>query len=96
MRHARAGDAIVRTGDGEFMVLLEDVAPSMMSKISKRIRTAALGQDPIPFSLGFAMRQGNEPLDQTIAMTSRDLAPVQVLHRSPKIQRSGSYLLRKK
>jgi diguanylate cyclase (GGDEF)-like protein len=96
MRHSRSSDAIVRTGDGEFMILLDEVAPSMMGKISKRIRTAALGQAPIPFSLGYAMRQGNEPLDQTIVMTSRDLAPVQVLHRTPKMQRSGSYLLRKK
>ena len=87
MRHARAGDAIVRIGEDEFLILLADVLPSTVTKMAKRIRSAALGQAPIPFSLGCAVRKGEESLENTIIVTNRDLSPVQVLQRVPKPQR---------
>jgi len=87
MRYARASDGIIRMGDDEFLVLLPNVDSSIVARINRRFRQAALGQAPIPFSMGMSTRMTDEPLETTILRASRDLAPVHVLMRTPKAVR---------
>lgn len=87
MRYARASDGVIRMGDDEFLVLLPSVDSSVVSRINRRFRQAALGQAPIPFSMGTATRSLDEPLETTILRASRELMPVHVLMRTPKTVR---------
>ena len=87
MRYARASDGVIRMSDDEFLVLLPNVDPSVVSRINRRYRQAALGQSPIAFSLGVANRFGDERLESTILRASRDLEPVRVLLHIPKVAR---------
>jgi len=87
MRYARASDGVIRMGDDEFLVLLPNVDSSVVSRINRRFRQAAVGQAPIPFSMGTSTRLGNESLESTILRASRDLMPVHVLMRTPKVVR---------
>jgi diguanylate cyclase (GGDEF)-like protein/PAS domain S-box-containing protein len=87
MRYARASDGVIRMGDDEFVVLLPNVDPSVVSRINRRFRQAAVGQAPIPFSMGAATRLADEFLENTILRASRELVPVHVLMRTPKVVR---------
>ncbi|MCI0412977.1 sensor domain-containing diguanylate cyclase [bacterium] len=87
MRYARASDGVIRMGDDEFLVLLPNVDSSIVSRINRRFRQAALGQAPITFSMGTATRHTGESLEKTILRASRDLTPVRVLLRTPKVVR---------
>jgi diguanylate cyclase (GGDEF)-like protein/PAS domain S-box-containing protein len=84
MRYARASDGIIRMGDDEFVVLLPYVDSSVVARIIRRFRQAALGQAPIMFSMGSAARMPEESLESTILRASRELSPVHVLLRTPK------------
>jgi diguanylate cyclase (GGDEF)-like protein/PAS domain S-box-containing protein len=84
MRYARASDGIIRMGDDEFLTLLPNVDSSIVARINRRFRQAALGQAPIPFSMGTATRIPDEPLESTILRASRELTQVHVLMRTPK------------
>jgi len=87
MRYARASDGIIRMGDDEFVVLLPHVDSSVVARIIRRFRQSALGQAPIPFSMGSATRLAEESLEGTILRASRELVPVHVLIRTPKAVR---------
>jgi diguanylate cyclase (GGDEF)-like protein len=87
MRYARASDGVIRMGDDEFLVLLPNVDSSVVSRINRRFRQAAVGQAPMPFSMGTATRLGSESLESTILRASRELFPVHVLMRTPKVVR---------
>jgi diguanylate cyclase (GGDEF)-like protein/PAS domain S-box-containing protein len=87
MRYARASDGVIRMGDDEFLVLLPNVDSSVVSRINRRFRQAAIGQAPLPFSMGTSTRMGAESLENTILRASRELAPVHVLMRTPKVVR---------
>ncbi len=84
MRYARASDGVIRMGDDEFVVLLPNVDTSIVTRINRRFRQAALGQAPISFSMGTASRFGDERLEKTILRASRELDQVRVLLRVQK------------
>jgi len=86
MRHARAEDAVVRMGDEEFLLLLNDPEPATAQRVVKRLKMAALGQAPLSFSIGAATREANEPLEKTILRANHNLQPVRVLERVPKVR----------
>jgi len=87
MRYARASDGVIRMSDDEFVVLLPNVDSSVVSRITRRFRTAALGQAPISFSMGSATRFDDEALENTILRAGRELSPIRVLLRTPKFAR---------
>jgi diguanylate cyclase (GGDEF)-like protein/PAS domain S-box-containing protein len=83
MRHARASDPVIRLSDDEFLVIIPYYDAQNTSRIARRIKTMALGQAPLPFSLGWAIRQEQETLEQTIVRADRNMNPVRVLLRTP-------------
>lgn len=83
MRHVRAGDGIVKMDNDHFVILLENAETSGVNKVARRLRTAALGQAPLRFSLGGASHLPDETLEQTIHRADQDLSPVRVLERTP-------------
>ena len=87
MRYARAEDAVVRTGENEFLLLLPNNEVATAQKVAKRLRIAALGQAPVAFSLGCASRQNGESLERTILRSNQNLEVVRVLERTPKIRK---------
>ncbi|MDZ4813446.1 MAG: GGDEF domain-containing protein [Pseudomonadota bacterium] len=65
-QHARAGDAVVRAGGDEFLLLLTDAGDDLAEHTAMRLRDdRALA--PCAFSLGYAVRLPNELLPDTIA-----------------------------
>ena len=87
MRYARASDGVIRMSDDEFLVLLPNVDSSIVARINRRFRQSALGQAPVPFSMGTATRNPDESLEKTILRASRELSQVHVLLRTPKVVR---------
>lgn len=87
MRYARASDGVIRMSDDEFVVLLPYVDSSIVARINRRFRQAALGSAPVPFSMGTATRNPGESLEKTILRASRELTQVRVLMRVPKVMR---------
>lgn len=62
----RADDAVVRLGGDEFVVLLGDADAATLEKLVERLRQDA-DKAPCRFSLGAALREGDESLAATMA-----------------------------
>ncbi len=79
-RHARSGDAVVRMGGDEFLLLMPK-GGAATEAVAERIRAAA-GQDaPCDISIGFAEREGDEPLERTIERADRQLYQIRIAER---------------
>ncbi len=70
--HVREGDVVIRTGDEEFLLLLPDAAAASTPALAERLRHAAV-YAPCAFSLGVAVRGGDETLQQTLDRTATQL-----------------------
>ncbi|HET9485593.1 MAG TPA: PAS domain-containing protein, partial [Xanthomonadales bacterium] len=75
--HARRDDAVIRMGGDEFLVLLDDVDERSLSAMVERI-VADGARAPCGFSIGHALRDGSEPLEQTIDRADLALYRVRV------------------
>ncbi len=81
MRHVRAEEAVVRVGGDEFVVILVDADADQAEAIADRLRESGEHSAPVPFSLGWAARQSNEPLMRMIDRADRGLLAVRVVRR---------------
>ena len=71
--NSRTGDAVVRLGGDEFVVLLSQASEQSARDVAARL-TASSGQSvPAGFSLGWAVREGDEPLDSTLRRADKAL-----------------------
>jgi diguanylate cyclase (GGDEF)-like protein/PAS domain S-box-containing protein len=86
-RQIRADASLVRMGGDEFLLLLPNASASDVETAHLRIKQAALRQAPIPFSMGFAARLDNEPLEQTIHRADANLYQVRTIARTPNEER---------
>lgn len=81
LRRVRADDTVVRLGGDEFVVLLSRADEESMLLTMRR-----LGQDraaaPCAFSLGMALREGDESLGATIARADAAMYAMRALERS--------------
>ena len=84
MRQTRADEAVVRLGGDEFLVVLTGVDLPTTEKIARRLQLAATTGAPVPFSLGWAAREGEEHLEKTIDRADRGLLAVRVNARSER------------
>ncbi len=84
MRQIRAEEAVVRMGGDEFLVLLDHASAAITTGAAKRIQTAAAAESPVPFSLGWAARQGDERLEKTIGRADQKLYAVRLKARDPE------------
>lgn len=81
MRHVRAEEAVVRVGGDEFLVVLCDSDEDQTEHVVARLRAAAPTSAPVPFSMGWAARRGNEPFEQTMIRADQRLLAVRVDER---------------
>jgi diguanylate cyclase (GGDEF)-like protein/PAS domain S-box-containing protein len=81
MRYVRAEEAVVRFGGDEFVVVLRDRDAEATKLVADRLRIEALERAPVPFSLGWASREGGESLMQIIDRADRSLMAVRVIRR---------------
>ena len=81
MRHVRAEEAVVRVGGDEFLVVLCDSDEDQTEHVVARLRAAAPTSAPVPFSMGWAARRGNETFEQTMVRADHRLLAVRVDER---------------
>ncbi|HEX6535657.1 MAG TPA: sensor domain-containing diguanylate cyclase [Gemmatimonadaceae bacterium] len=82
-RHVRSDEAVVRVGGDEFVIVLRDADAAVAERVARRLQNAALRTAPVPFSLGWAARQGSESLQKTIRRADQCLLAVRVESRAP-------------
>jgi diguanylate cyclase (GGDEF)-like protein/PAS domain S-box-containing protein len=71
-RHVREGDAVVRTGGDEFVVLLAQTSEPALAALIERLQQDAT-RAPCAFSLGWALRTDAETLADTLARADREM-----------------------
>jgi diguanylate cyclase (GGDEF)-like protein/PAS domain S-box-containing protein len=84
MRQLRAEEALVRMGGDEFLVLLNNSDAHRTDAVAKRLKASEV---PVPFSLGWAAREGQEKLEKTIGRADKKLYAVRAHKRSPEQER---------
>lgn len=82
MREVRSDEPVIRLGGDEFLIVLAGVNSTRTPSIAERLRQAAARSAPVAFSLGWAMREGEETFEQTIERADHVLINVRVLSRS--------------
>jgi diguanylate cyclase (GGDEF)-like protein len=80
-RRIEASDSVVRLGGDEFALLLAGADPRRLATVVDRLRHEA-GQAPCNFSLGSALREGDEALTATLARADGDMYSVRAVSRS--------------
>ncbi len=87
IRQVRAEEGVVRMGGDEFAVLLVGADPTITEATANRIKKAGIEHGPVPFSLGWATRNGSEKLEKTLARADDNMFAVRVVDRRPERRR---------
>lgn len=72
-RHSRQGDAVVRLGGDEFMLLLPETSGEVLREVASRLGADALNEIGLGFSVGVALREGEEALETTVHRADQTL-----------------------
>ncbi len=83
MRQTRVEEGVVRTGGDEFVVLLSGADLPTTQATARRLESAAHGEAPVRFSLGWASRRGRERLEKTIVRADHHMFSVRLRRRVP-------------
>jgi diguanylate cyclase (GGDEF)-like protein/PAS domain S-box-containing protein len=78
MAHVRPGDAVVRLGGDEFLVMLRNADPAVTQAIADRL-VADRAQAPIGFTLGISLREAGVSLAEAIGQADRKLYDLRAL-----------------
>jgi GGDEF domain-containing protein len=81
MRYVRAEEEVLRVGGDEFVILLHGVGAVETEQVADRLRSEALEHAPVAFSLGWAAREGGEPLQRVIDRADKGMMAVRVMKR---------------
>ena len=90
MRQVRAEDAVVRIGGDEFLVVIVEENAGSTEAVVRRLSEQGDEAAPFPFSLGCAVRERGETLEQTIHRADRELIRVRIQDRRPQRRRRSS------
>jgi diguanylate cyclase (GGDEF)-like protein/PAS domain S-box-containing protein len=82
MREVRAEEPVIRMGGDEFLIVLYGENAARTEGVALRLQHAAARSAPVPFSLGWAQREGREGLQQTVERADKHMIGVRVLSRS--------------
>ena len=83
MRQVRAEEPVVRVGGDEFVVILRGAQEGQVRMVAERMQQVALRTAPVPFSLGWAVREPRESLMSTMNRADQNLLAVRVIERTP-------------
>jgi diguanylate cyclase (GGDEF)-like protein/PAS domain S-box-containing protein len=78
IRQVRSEDVVCRIGGDEFLVVMSGADSDTTEQIMERLKENARCTAPVPFSIGWTVRFGQEPLEATIGRADRDLISVRV------------------
>jgi diguanylate cyclase (GGDEF)-like protein/PAS domain S-box-containing protein len=81
MRHVRAEEPVVRMGGDEFLITLFDTDLPSTEMVAHRLEKAGEERGPASFSLGWAARENDESLEETVNRADRELIKVRVVRR---------------
>ena len=84
MRQVRSEEAVVRIGGDEFVILLQGDAGTHTQSVARRLQVAALRTAPVPFSLGWAVRDPGETMEKMLGRADANLMEVRVIERAPR------------
>jgi diguanylate cyclase (GGDEF)-like protein len=81
MRYTRSEEAVIRVGGDEFVVILHGADVAETRLVADRLRTEALDQAPVPFSLGWAAREPAETVQRLLDRADQGMLAVRVMKR---------------
>ncbi len=89
MALVRAEDAVVRIGGDEFLLLVSGEAAHRTGEVAQRLRDHSPGAVPVPLSVGWAVREKAEHLEDTVRRADRQLIRVRLEERRRPTRRRG-------
>jgi len=81
MRYTRSEEAVVRIGGDEFVVILHGADEAETRLVAERLRAEALEGAPVPFSLGWSVRETGETVQRLLDRADRGMMAVRVAKR---------------
>ena len=80
-QQVRVEDVVVRTGGDEFAVLMPGLGHEAVVTVVDRLKESATESAPVSFTLGWAVRAGREPVEETLRRADHLLIRVRVAQR---------------
>jgi diguanylate cyclase (GGDEF)-like protein len=80
---AGAGDVVVRLGGDEFAVVMPHTTDLGVRELAERLAMASRDGMPAVFSIGWALREGDEPLESTLRRADKMLLLGRAQDRGP-------------
>jgi diguanylate cyclase (GGDEF)-like protein/PAS domain S-box-containing protein len=89
-RQVRTEDLVIRMGSDEFLVLLVGESAPSTEAVAVRMQEQPRESSPAGFSLGWAVREDDEDMEQTLHRAELKLIQVRSRERSPRRRRRSS------
>jgi diguanylate cyclase (GGDEF)-like protein/PAS domain S-box-containing protein len=83
----RADDPVIRTGGDEFAILLPGLELDGTQEVVGRLKAAGPDSAPVSFTIGWAVREGRERIEETLRRADQDLIRIRVEERQPRARR---------
>lgn len=81
--NAGSGDSVVRLGADEFAVVMPNATENTVRELAERLGVASRDGMPAVFSLGWAIRESDEPLESTLRRADKMLLRAKIEGQGP-------------